>query len=74
MTFKAYIDNITAKTGKSADELRAMADARGFSVGGRLKPDVKAGAVVEWLKTDLDLGHGHGHAMAVVALLKGKTS
>lgn len=28
MTFKAYIDNITAKTGKSADELRAMATPR----------------------------------------------
>jgi hypothetical protein len=35
-----------------------------------LKPGVKAGAVVAWLKADFGLGHGH--AMAIMALLKGK--
>ena len=31
---------------------------------------VKAGAVVDWLKQDFDLGHGH--AMSIVAFIKGK--
>ncbi len=37
--------------------------------GGKLRPDIKAGEVVAWLKKDFELGHGH--AMAIVALLKG---
>jgi hypothetical protein len=47
-----------------------MAEQRGYTAGGRLRADVKAGEIVQWLKTDFDLGHGH--AMAIVALLKGK--
>jgi hypothetical protein len=39
-------------------------------VGGKLKPDVKAAAVVAWLKADFGLGHGR--AIATVALLKGR--
>jgi hypothetical protein len=70
MTFKAYMDNIQAKTGKSPADFKRLADSKGFSTKGVLKPDVKAGAVVEWLKSDFELGHGH--AMAIVALLKGK--
>jgi Domain of unknown function (DUF4287) len=38
-------------------------------VDGTLKPDVKAGAVVAWLRENYSLGHGH--AMAIAALLKG---
>jgi hypothetical protein len=37
-----------------------------------LKPGVKAGAVVAWLRADFGLGHGH--AMAIVALLKARRS
>ncbi len=70
MTFQAYIDNIQAKTGKSAADFKKLADQKGFSAKGKLKPDVKAGQVVAWLKEDFELGHGH--AMAIVALLKGK--
>lgn len=69
MSFQAYLDNIHAKTGKSADDIRKLATEQGFAVVGKLKPGVKAGAVVAWLKTDYGLGHGH--AMAIVALLKG---
>jgi hypothetical protein len=70
MSFQAYLDNIRSKTGKTPDDFLALGAARGFVEGGRLKPDVKAGQIVEWLKTDFDLGHGH--AMAIVALFKGK--
>ena len=64
MSFQAYLDNVEAKTGKSAEALRALADAGGLAAG------VKAGAVVDWLKQDFDLGHGH--AMSIVAFIKGK--
>lgn len=70
MSFQAYLDNIQTKTGKSPGDFKKLADQKGFSVKGKLKPDVKAGQVVAWLKEDFELGHGH--AMAIVALLKGK--
>jgi hypothetical protein len=70
MSFQAYLDTIQTKTGLDADALKARADAAGLSIDGRLKPDVKAGQVVEWGKDQLSLGHGH--AMAIYALLSGK--
>jgi Domain of unknown function (DUF4287) len=72
VSFQAYLDNIQAKTGKSPADFRKLATDKGFAKNGKLKPDVKAGAVVAWLKADFALGHGH--AMAIVALLKGKKS
>lgn len=70
MSFQAYLDNIQAKTGKSPADFRKLATDKGFAAGGKLRPGVKAGDVVAWLKADFALGHGH--AMAIVALLKGK--
>ena len=69
MTFKAYLDNIEAKTGKTPADFKRMAAERGFLAAGKLRSDMKAGVIVDWLKTDFSLGHGH--AMAIVALLKG---
>jgi hypothetical protein len=69
MSFQAYIDNIQAKTGKSAADFRALAEKQGFVDKKGLAPGVKAGHIVDWLKTDFDLGRGH--AMALVALFKG---
>ena len=69
MAFQGYLTNIEAKTGKSPDDLRQLAAARGFSDEHGLRKGIKAGAIIAWLKTDFDLGHGH--AMAIVALLKG---
>ena len=70
MSFQAYIDNVEAKTGKSPDELNALATEKGLAADGDLAPGVKAGAVIDWLKQDFDLGHGH--AMSIVAWIKGK--
>jgi hypothetical protein len=70
MTFKAYIDNIHAKTGKRPDDFRKIAEQKGFVAGGTIRNGVKAGEIVEWLKADFDLGRGH--AMAIYALLKGQ--
>jgi len=63
MTFQAYIDNIKAKTGKTPEDFRKLAKAKGL-----LKPGVKAGQIVDWLKADFGLGRGH--AMAIVLTLK----
>ena len=70
MSFKAYLDNVQAKTGKSAEQLEEIATKKGFLENGKLKPSVKAGEIVDWLRADFDLGHGH--AMSIYAYLKGK--
>ncbi len=70
MSFRAYLDNIQSKTGKTPDDFVSLGTARGFVENGRLRDGVKAGQVIDWLKTDFDLGHGH--AMAIFALFKGK--
>lgn len=70
MTFQAYLDTIKSKTGKGPEELQKLSDAKGYSEQGRLKPGVKAGQIVDWLREDFGLGHGH--SMAIYALLSGK--
>lgn len=63
MSFQAYTDNIKAKTGKTPEDFRVLAEAKGL-----LKPDTRAGQIVAWLKEDFGLGHGH--CMAIYATLK----
>jgi len=70
MSFQAYLDNVESKTGKSADTLNAIAIDKGFADASGLAPGVKATAIIDWLKSDFDLGHGH--AMSIVAYIKGK--
>jgi hypothetical protein len=65
MSFQAYLDNIKTKTGKTPDDFKKLADKKGL-----LKPGVKAGQIVAWLKEDFELGHGH--AMAIFAVFKSK--
>ena len=65
MSFQAYLDNIKAKTDKSPADFKKIAEKKGL-----LKPGVKAGEIVKWLKEDFDLGHGH--SMAIYAAFKGK--
>lgn len=63
MTFQAYLDNIRAKTGKTPEQLKALAKTAGV-----YKPDMKAAELVAWLKKEFDLGHGH--SMAIWAVFK----
>ena len=54
MTYKAYIDNIHAKTGKTPEDYLKMAKEKGL---------VKYGELLRWLKTDCGVGHGHANAI-----------
>ncbi len=63
MSFQAYLDTIEDKTGLTPRQLVEVAKAKGFD-----DPTVKAGVILEWLKTDYDLGRGHG--MALVHVIK----
>ena len=63
MSFQAYLDNIEKKTGKTPNELIAIAKEKGYDA-----PDTKAGTIVDWLKEDYDIGRGH--AMALVHVIK----
>lgn len=69
MSFQAYLNNIQVKTGKTPADFTKLAEKKGFLKSGKLKADVKAGEIVDWLKKDFKLGHGH--AMAIYALFKG---
>ena len=68
MSFQAYLDNIEKKTGKNLDDFKKIATEKSFLVDGKLT--VKATEIVNWLKTDFELGHGH--AMVIFAAFKGK--
>jgi len=72
MSFQAYIDNIKAKTGKSPDDFKILAEQKGFFINGTLNSKTKATEITNWLKEEFDLGHGH--AMAIYATFKGKTT
>ncbi len=62
MSFQAYLDNVEAKTGKTPNEFIKLAAEKGFN------KDTKAMEIVNWLKSEYELGHGH--AMAMVHVIK----
>jgi len=66
MTLKAYLDTIQAKTGKTPQDFKALAEEKGLP-----KEGVKTGQIVAWLKEDYGLGQGH--AMAIVLTLQNAT-
>ncbi len=63
MSFQAYLDNIKAKTGKSPEDFKNQLEKEGL-----LQADMKATALVIWLKENYELGHGH--SMAIWAVFK----
>ena len=71
MSFQAYIDTIKAKTGKTPEEFKKMAEKKEFMIDGKLNPTIKATEITNWLKEEFKLGQGH--AMAIYATFKGKT-
>jgi hypothetical protein len=57
MSFQAYLDNVQAKTGKSAHDFVRLARNRGL---------VEFNDIIAWLKKDFGLGLGHARAIAHV--------
>lgn len=55
----AYIETIQAKTGKTVDDIRALAAEQGLT---------RHGEAVAWLKSALGLGHGHASMLAKLIL------
>lgn len=51
MSFKAYMENVEAKSGKTRDELYLLADENGFIVQGKIIAAHKQ--LLEWLKSDI---------------------
>ena len=66
---QAYLDTIKKKTGNTPADFKKLADKKGFMTKGKIKPNVKATEIFNWLKDDFDLGRGH--AMAIYHTLKG---
>ncbi len=58
-----YFENIKIKTGKTPADFKKIAIRKGLFENGKLKPSVKAGEVIAWLKKYFDLGHGHSLAI-----------
>ena len=54
MTYKAYIDNIQAKTGHGPEYYLGESQKLGLTTHAEL---------LKWLKSDCGLGHGHANAM-----------
>jgi hypothetical protein len=65
VSFQAYLDNIRAKTGKTPEQIKALAAKAGV-----LRREMKASELVAWLKREFGLGHGH--SMAIWAVFKDK--
>ena len=47
MSFQSYLENIKAKTAKSAEDFRKLAAEKGFTDGDKIKDGIKAGDIVE---------------------------
>jgi Domain of unknown function (DUF4287) len=58
MSFEAYLRNIEARTGKSPEELRAVAIEAGV-----FTPTMKASELVALLEQEFSLGHRHSMAV-----------
>lgn len=70
MSFQTYLKNIQEKTGKSPSDFELLAAEKGFTEKGKIKKDIKATEIINWLKEDYKLGHGH--ATAIYAYINGK--
>lgn len=55
MSFQAYLDNVQAKTGKSAEEFKRLAKKKGL---------VQHEDLIAWLTAEWGLGLGHARAIA----------
>ncbi len=59
MTFKAYMDNIQAKTGKTPEDFWKLAIKKGFVKRGKIV--AKHAELLAWIKSEIGLGHVHAN-------------
>ena len=69
MTYKAYMRNIEAKTGKTPEDFWKIANEKGFIKQGKIVAN--HADLLRWLKSDIGLGHVH--ANFVLAYLRLRT-
>ncbi len=68
MTYKAYMHNIEAKTGKTPEDLFQLANKKGFIKEGKIvAPHAQ---LLKWLKSDIGLGHVHANMIIVYLRLR----
>ncbi len=70
MTYKAYMQNIEAKTGKSAEDFWQLANKKGFIKDGKIV--ATHAQLLKWLKAETGLGHVH--ANFIIAYLRLRTN
>jgi len=68
MTFKAYMDNIQARTGKTPEDFWKMANEKGFIKDGKIV--AKHADMLKWLKSDIRLGHVHANFIILYLRLR----
>jgi len=67
-TFRAYIENVHAKTGKTPDEFWRLATKEGFVKRGKVV--AKHADMLKWLKSSIGLGHVHASFMIMYLRLR----
>ena len=70
MTYTAYMHNIEAKTGKTAENFWVLANNMGFVKEGKIV--ATHAQLLKWLKSDIGLGHVHANFM--IAYLRLRTN
>ena len=70
-TFKAYMDNIQSKTGKTPEDFWGLANKKGFVKQDKMV--AKRAELLDWLKSK-DIGLGHVHASFIILYLRLRAS
>jgi hypothetical protein len=68
MTYKAYMQNIEAKTGKSPDDFWELANKMGFIREGKII--ATHSQLLKWLKSEVALGHVHANFIIMYLRLR----
>jgi hypothetical protein len=68
MTFRAYMENIKDKSGKTAEDFWKMANKKGFIKQGKIV--ATHADLLNWLKSDIRLGHVHANFIILYLRLR----
>jgi hypothetical protein len=69
-TFRGYVENIEAKSGKTLEDFWKLANKNGFVKHGKVAAG--HGEILEWLKSEIGLGHVHANFIILYLRLRGK--